>query len=87
MKNSWQIKWDDNTWTDENVLGAHLVAVADLIGADSWTAVSPWTGIKALAAWCVVLLSTTDGYDLDSALTAVYGAPGAKVVGALSTRD
>ena len=85
--NKWTITWDEHKWTDDDVLGAHLVAVADVLGADSWTAISPWTGVKALSAWIVVLLASTNGGDMDEALKNVYGASGAKLVGALATRE
>lgn len=85
MKN-WKITWGGHSWTDEDVTAAHLVAVADILGGDSWTSASPWTGPKALAAWVTVLLGIATG-DLDEALAEVYSASGARLIGALSNRD
>ena len=84
---NWKITWGDNSWTDLDVTGAHLVAVADLLGADDWKSTSPWNGPKALAAWCVALISPLHKGDLDKALAEVYGAPGMKLLSALSSRD
>ncbi len=85
--NKWKITWDEHQWTDDQVLGAHLVAVADLLGGDSWTSISPWSGVKALSAWIVVLLTSVNGGDADEALAEVYGATGAKILGSLATRE
>lgn len=81
----WTITWGDRTWTDQDVTAAHLVAVADLLGADSWTSASPWTGPKALAAWIAVLVAASKG-DLDEALAEVYAASGGTLLGALTER-
>jgi hypothetical protein len=43
--------------------------------------------VKALSAWVVVLLTTANGGDADEALADVYGAPAAKIIGALATRE
>jgi hypothetical protein len=82
----WRITWGDHSWTDSDVSGAHLVAVADLLEQDSWTSISPWTGPKSLAAWIVVLVAS-QGRELDDALAEVYSAPAAKILAALSTPD
>lgn len=84
--NKWRITWGDNSWTDSDVLGAHLVAVADLLEQDSWTSISPWTGPKSLAAWIVVLVAS-QGRDLDETIAEVYSAPAADVIAALTTVD
>ena len=84
--NHWRITWGDKSWTDNDVTGAHLVAVADLLEQDSWTSVTPWTGPKALAAWIVVLVAS-QGRDLDETLAEVYSAPASQLVGELSTPE
>ena len=84
--NRWRITWGDESWTDSDVNGAHLVAVADLLEQDSWTSISPWTGPKSLAAWLVVLVASK-GRDLDDTIAEIYSAPAAQIVAALSTAD
>jgi hypothetical protein len=82
----WRITWGHQSWTDRDVNGAHLVAVADLLEQDSWTSISPWTGPKSLAAWIVVLVAS-QGRELDDALAEVYSAPAADIIAALTTVD
>lgn len=84
---NWRITWGEHTWTDLDTTGAHIVAVADLVGQEGWEAINPWVGPKALAAWCVVLLSPTFEGDIEKALAEVYGASSEKLLGSLSTRD
>jgi hypothetical protein len=84
---NWKITWGDNSWTDLDVTGAHLVAVADLLGADDWKSTSPWNGPKALAAWCVIFVSSLYEGDIDKALTVVYSASAEQLLSALSSRD
>lgn len=81
----WKLTWGEQSWTDEDVTAAHLIAVADMLGADSWTSASPWTGPKSLGAWVAVLLASASG-DLEAAMTEVYGASGTKFIGALTER-
>lgn len=82
---SWKLTWGERSWTDEDVTAAHLIAVAELLGEDAWTSTTPWSGPKALGAWITVLLASATG-DLDEAMSDVYGAQGAKFIGALSER-
>lgn len=84
----WKITFGEHVWTDDQVLTAHAVTVAELIG-DTWDVVSPWTGPKSLAAWIAVLEAATVGGDgaLEAAVVAVYRLPIAELAACLEERD
>jgi hypothetical protein len=79
----WSITWGDKTWTDADARGAHLALVSELSG-DTWDAISPWSGPRALQTWIVAFVATENGGDLQAALAAVYAAPLDQFIDALA---
>ena len=81
----WTITIDDDSWTDENVTVAHVIAVTELVG-DEWAAYSPWNGPKVLAAWMAVLVASRTA-DLEAAVQKIYALPIATFDVALTERE
>jgi hypothetical protein len=81
----WVIRWDGHEWTDDQVVVAHVVSVCELVG-DNWSAVSPWSGPRALAAWISVLWAAASGKPVTDAMTTVFSLPLTRLTSALSTR-
>lgn len=40
----WQITWNGNTWTDDDLTGAHIALIMGLQGVDSWEFCNPLAG-------------------------------------------
>lgn len=93
------ITWGDRSWSDDEVVAAHVISVAELLG-DVGFEVSPWDGPRQLAAWIAVMSSIDalrtegPGDDIEAtsrrlmgeALQAVYAASADKLLMALRPR-
>lgn len=93
------ITWGDRSWSDEEVVAAHVISVAELLG-DVGFEVSPWDGPRQLAAWIAVMSSIDalraegPGDDIEAttarlvstASREVYAAPADKLLMALRPR-
>lgn len=84
------ITWGEHTWTDVDVLAAHVISVADILGGTGFD-VSPWDGPKQLAAWIAVFRSIEYAGDdperaVGRAIAEVYAAPADKLLMALRPR-
>jgi N-acyl-D-aspartate/D-glutamate deacylase len=81
----WTITFGGQTWTDADATVVHVVAVAELTD-NSWSAMSPWSGPRHLAAWLAVLLAGAIG-ELDAATAIVYAMSPAELAEVLAERD
>lgn len=55
----WQITWGNKTWSNDQVIVAHAIAVSGLVdGAVTGVEVSPWDGPQQLFAWLAVLVAS-----------------------------
>ena len=65
----WQIRISGQSWTNDQVVTAHGLAVAGLLDDKHGFAISPWDGFTQLFTWCAVLLAsaraTPDSSDMD----------------------
>lgn len=81
----WSITWGDLSLTDEQATGAHLAVVSELVG-DGWDAVSPWSSPRALQAWIVALVASSNGGDVAAAVAGVWASSVVSITDALSER-
>jgi hypothetical protein len=82
---SWTITFGDKTWTDDDATVVQVVAVAELTD-NSWSAMSPWSSPRHLAAWLAVLLAGAIG-DLETATALVYAMSPTELAECLAERE
>jgi len=86
------ITWGEHSWSDAEVVSAHLITVADILETPTFD-VEPWAGVKQLAAWVVTFLAldrVRTGVGTAEAIVEatreVYAAPPDKLLLALRPR-
>lgn len=56
----WQITWNGNSWTDDDLTGAHLAVIMALQGVDSWEFCNPLAGPVKLLGVMAALVSVAE---------------------------
>jgi hypothetical protein len=69
------LRYKGKTYTDKDMLTAHAVMVAQLVGKADWAALDYVTNINALVAWLSVLEASATKMTVTEAMEEVQSLP------------
>lgn len=86
MKSRWVIRWGDREWSEDDLLGVHLMLMVEGHGVDTWD-VAPTSGPRRLLSTLAALISVEDRRDYEQVVSELLMEPASRLLEALQLSD
>ena len=83
MADRWVLRWNGAEWREDDVSGADLLLVAEILGTDAWAGATPMSGWRACMAFLTALLARTAEVPAEQAMAVVWAMSLPELVGCL----
>lgn len=86
MSSSWVVRWGDREWSEDDLLGVHLMLMVDGHGVDTWD-VAPTSGPRRLLSALAAFISVEDRRDYAQVVSELLLEPASRLLEALQLID